>query len=67
MIYTHVSKKDLLTEIVERCGDRQAEVNGHKLTKVERKGSVDYKKVKELDGIDLEPYRKNPTSHWMLK
>lgn len=60
------TKKDLLNEIVERCGERQSEVNGHKLTQVERKGSIDYKKVKELGGVDLEPYRKANSSYWKL-
>ena len=62
-----IMKKDLLAEIVERCGERQSEINGHKLTKVERKGSVDYAKVPELKGVDLEQYRKKPSSHWSLK
>lgn len=35
----------------------EAHVAGHKITMVERKGNVDYKKVPELKGIDLEPYR----------
>lgn len=62
-----IAKKDLLAEIVERCGERDSEISGHKLTKVERKGSIDYKKVPELDGIDLEQYRKKPSSYWSLK
>lgn len=62
-----VMKKDLLAEIVERCGERQSEINGHKLTKVERKGSIDYKKVPELEGVDLEEYRKKPSTYWSLK
>lgn len=61
------AKRDILAEIVERCGERQSEINGHKLTKVERKGSIDYKKVPELDGIDLEQYRKKPSEYWSLK
>lgn len=60
-------KKDLLAEIVERCGERQSEINGHKLTKIERKGSIDYKKVPELKGVDLEQYRKNSSEYWSLK
>lgn len=32
--------------------------------KIERKGLVDYKKVPELKGIDLEPYRKPSIYYW---
>ena len=61
-----VIKKDLLAEIAERCGGRQSEINGHKLTKVEKKGNVEYKKVPQLKGVDLEKYRKAGTSYWKL-
>ena len=61
-----VLKKDLFAEIVERCGEKESEINGHKLTLVERKGSIDYKKVPELKGVDLESYRKAGSSYWKL-
>lgn len=62
-----IEKRDLLAEIIERCGGRQSEINGHKLTKIERKGSIDYKKVPELKGVDLEAYRKQSSEYWSLK
>lgn len=37
---------------------------GHTVLKVVRKGSVDYKKIPELEGINLEIYRKPSTSYW---
>lgn len=37
------------------------------LIKSVRKGSVDYKKVKELQGVDLEPYRKEGCEIWSFK
>lgn len=61
-----VIKKDLLAEITERCGERDSSINGHKLTKVERKGSVNYKDIPELKGVDLESYRKASSSFWKL-
>lgn len=33
----------------------------------EKKGAVDYKKVPELKGVDLEPYRKQSTKVWTVK
>ena len=62
-----ILKKDLLSEIVERCGERQSEIDGHKLTKVERIGNVDYAKIPELKSVDLERYRKKPSAYWSLK
>lgn len=59
-------KKDLLAEIIERCGERDSDISGHKLTKVTRKGSVNYKKIPELDGVDLDPYRANDSTYWSL-
>lgn len=59
-------KKDLLTELIERCGERDSEINGHKLTKVIRKGNVNYSKIPELNGVNLELYRGNESSFWKL-
>ncbi len=59
--------KDLLAEIIERCGETESEINGSKLSKVERKGSVDYSKIPELESVDLEQYRKKSSSYWSLK
>lgn len=39
---------------------------GIALTKVVRAGSVDYKKVPELKGVDLEQYRGAPITSWRL-
>lgn len=60
-------KKDLLSELVERCGERDSEINGHKLTKVVRKGNVAYAKIPELKGVDLEQYRGNASEYWSFK
>jgi hypothetical protein len=32
-----------------------------------RKGSIDYKLVPELKGVDLEPYRKAEVTQWTLQ
>lgn len=34
---------------------------------IERKGAVDYSKIKELEGVDLEKYRKKPTAYVQVK
>ena len=33
----------------------------------ERKGAVDYKKIPQLEGVDLEQYRKKSTTVWTIK
>lgn len=40
---------------------------GLKITKSERKGNVDYKKIPELKGVDLEKYRGKSTTVWSVK
>ncbi len=59
-------KKDILDEMVRMSDGRNALIDGHKLTKVDKKGSVSYAKaVKEhLPKLDLEPYRGKASTSW---
>ena len=59
-------KKEILKELVALSKERNAIICGRKLTKVERKGNVNYKKVPELQGVDLEPYRNASSEFWKL-
>jgi len=59
-------KKEILAELVKISGERDALMHGRKLTKVERKGNVNYKKIPELEGVDLERYRGKPSEFWRL-
>lgn len=59
-------KKEILAELVQTSKERNAIIHGRKLTQVERKGNVQYAKVPELKGVDLEPYRGKPTKFWKL-
>lgn len=59
-------RKEVLAELVQAAGDKNALVWGRKLSLVERKGNVQYTKVPELKGVDLEPYRGNGSSFWKL-
>lgn len=52
--------------LIARAEGQNAKGSGICLTKVVRKGSVDYKKVPELIGVDLERYRKGPSESWRL-
>lgn len=59
-------KKEIMDTLILLAKERDAEICGKKLTRVERKGSIDYKKVPELKGVDLEQHRKNPSQYWRL-
>ncbi len=63
-------KKDLLAELVELAGGKNALLGGsRKLTKTERKGSIGYAAIvkKELPKFDVEPYRGKSSSFWQLR
>jgi putative phage-type endonuclease len=59
-------KKEVFDEMVKLAKGRNSLVWGRKLTQVERKGAIDYKKVPQLKGVDLEPFRKKPSIYWRL-
>lgn len=59
-------KKEVFDELVKLAKGRNALIWGRKLTQVERKGSVDYKAIPQLKGIDLEQYRKVSSKYWRL-
>lgn len=55
-----------LEALGEASGQKTLTGGGITLTRTERKGSVDYSKIPELQGIDLEPYRKAGSSYWKI-
>lgn len=59
-------KKDILKTLVETSKGRNADINGHLLTKVERAGSVSYAKAiaAYAPDADLEPFRGKPSHFW---
>lgn len=60
--------KQVLDQIVFDCNEKNSEINGHKLTKVVKKGAVSYAKVvKELlPDADLTAYTSEQTEYWRL-
>lgn len=51
----------LRAQIENMVTHRRAKFYGLKLTRSTRKGAIDYSKVKQLDGVDLEQFRKRST------
>jgi putative phage-type endonuclease len=56
-----------LKDYAKRSGRAALKGFGATVTQVTRQGSVDYAKVPELKGLDLERYRKKPSTYWMVK
>jgi predicted phage-related endonuclease len=59
--------EDLENEIKEYLAKHEIKKtrhNGVEISFLERKGNVDYGKIPELKGVDLEKYRKNPTGYF---
>lgn len=60
--------KEVHAEIVELTGGKNALIYGHKVTKVEKAGSVSYAKVvkEHLPDLDLDPYKGKPSEYWRI-
>jgi putative phage-type endonuclease len=59
-------RKAILAEIIALAKEQDADICGRKLTRVERKGAVDYSKIPALQGLDLEQYRRSGGEYWRL-
>lgn len=59
-------KESYKKELVKLCGEDSCFGNGIKVIKKTIKGRIDYDSVTELQGIDIEKYRKSPTSSWTI-
>ena len=57
-------EKEIMAELVKIAGEKNASIHGRPLTLVDRVGAVDYSKVPELEGVDLNQYRKKGSSFW---
>lgn len=53
--------------LIAQAGDLNVMGAGIKLSKCTRKGTVDYAKIPQLNGIDLEPYRKESVVTWTIR
>lgn len=62
-------KADLLADMVNMAGGKNAEIAGRKLTLTEKAGSISYAKaIKELlPKADLEKWRGKPSKYWGLR
>jgi hypothetical protein len=59
-------EKKIREELIHLADGQNCMGAGIKVAKLKRKGAVDYSKVPELQGINLEPYRKEMTDYWRI-
>lgn len=59
--------KAKLTKIAQSTGAQKVSGLGVQAYQCERKGSIDYAKVPELEDVDLEQYRKQSSTYWTVK
>jgi putative phage-type endonuclease len=60
-------QKELMDQIKAYVKEGEALCGEFKLQWVERKGAIDYSEIPQLIGVDLEQYRKKPTTYFAIK
>lgn len=60
-------EEELKSRMISLSGGVNTRGNGLTLTLHTRIGAISYADIMELQGIDLEKYRKKPTTFWMVK
>lgn len=59
-------EEELREQLVCLSGKTNAMGSGIRISRVLRKGNIDYKNIPQLQGLDLEPYRKPTTESWRI-
>ncbi len=60
------SEAEYRKQLIFLSGESNTKGGGISLCQVPRKGNIDYAKVPELKGIDLDKYRKESTTNWRI-
>lgn len=60
------NEEELRKQLIFLSGESNTKGAGISLCQIQRKGTVDYSKVPELKGIDLDKYRKGSTNSWRI-
>ena len=59
-------EKTLREQLIALAGEQSSQGAGIKLSKIPRKGNIDYSQIEILKSIDLEQYRKPGTEYWKV-
>lgn len=65
-VFAEEKEKIYKYKLIQLSEGRNSKGLGATVTKITKKGSVDYSKIPELKGIDLENYRTPPTYFWRV-
>jgi putative phage-type endonuclease len=59
-------KEGCRNELLKLCGDKNCLGQGLRVMKTTMRGRVDYDSIPEIQGVDLEKYRKGSTESWKV-
>jgi putative phage-type endonuclease len=59
-------EKELRSKLIETAENKNSIGAGIKLSRVVRKGNVDYSVIPELQSVELDQYRKKPIESWRI-
>jgi putative phage-type endonuclease len=59
-------EENLKQRLIEMSGGKSCKGGGVQVSRYIRKGAVDYGSIDELQGLDLEKYRKKPIESWRI-
>lgn len=60
------SEEEIRKQLIFLSGESNTKGAGISLCQVQRKGNVEYAKIPQLNGVDLEPYRKASINSWRI-
>lgn len=61
------SNKDIAENILKEVNANEFSLCGVNIERITRKGAIDYLKIPELQGVDLEPYRKQASTFLQIR
>lgn len=64
--YWEQKEKECKQELIRMAEDKNCSGMGIRVSKIIRKGNIDYSKIEALEELDLEQYRKKPTIYWSI-
>jgi len=62
-----IKEDDLRRKLIWMAGEKDTKGSGVTLNRIVRKGMVDYKKIDQLQGLNLEPFRKPNIICWTIR
>ena len=66
VILLEKTEKEMRETLIHLSGGKNCIGNGVKLLKSARRGNIDYSQVQELNGVDLEKYRRETSCLWRI-